>query len=390
MLDWADALRAHGHDAWICAPPDFREDVEGRGVPFRAVGGEVRVFLAAHAAAVARGGLAAFRTACAWFGSALEWQFDVLPEAARGADILVGAGVQIAGPSVAEHLGIPYRFVTYCPVLLPSAQHAPPILPRSSLGAGPNRALWWMFRAFTGHLLRRPLDARRAAMGLPPVRNGFLHLLSDRPLVAADPELAPVPPDCPVAFDQIGCLHAPDPSPLPPKVEAFLSQGPPPVYLGFGSMTDPDPAATTRLMIRAATALGVRALIGRGWAGLGGGPLPDDILAIGPVSHAALFPRCAAVVHHGGAGTTTVAARAGVPQVVVPHLADQFYWADRVFANGLGPVGIPRHRLTAERLTTALAGLRDNELVAERAAEFGERVRARRPLDGDPVRLLAG
>ena len=134
MLDWADALQASGHDALICSPPDFREEVEGRGLPFRAVGGEVRVFLAAHAAAVARGGLPAFRAACAWFSSALELQFDGLPEAARGADLLIGAGVQIAGPSVAEHLGIPYRFVTYCPVLLPSAQHAPPVLPVASLG----------------------------------------------------------------------------------------------------------------------------------------------------------------------------------------------------------------------------------------------------------------
>jgi UDP:flavonoid glycosyltransferase YjiC (YdhE family) len=186
----------------------------------------------------------------------------------------------------------------------------------------------------------------------------------------------------------VGCLHPFAEEPLPPKLEAFLEAGPPPVYLGFGSMTDPDPARTTRCLLQALERAGLRAVVSEGWAGLGGGALPEGVLAIGPVSHAALFRRVAAVVHHGGAGTTTTAARAGAPQILVPHVLDQFWWARRVAELGLGPPGIPRRRMNAERLCEALRSLADNDLLAERAAAFGERLRSALREREDPAALL--
>ena len=182
-------------------------------------------------------------------------------------------------------------------------------------------------------------------------------------------------------MEQIPCLHPLGGPALPPKLEAFLDQGEAPVYLGFGSMTDPDPATTTQRVLDALSGLGRRAIIDEGWAGLGAGPLPEGVLAIGPVCHARLFPRLAAAVHHGGAGTTTTAARAGVPQIIVPHVMDQFYWAKRVSALGLGPPALPRTRLTAKRLAQVLAATLDNELLAERARALGERLRARKRVD---------
>ena len=156
------------------------------------------------------------------------------------------------------------------------------------------------------------------------------------------------------------------------------------MYVGFGSMTDPDPGATTRALLEALSQIGCRALISRGWAGLADGPLPEGVLAIGPVSHATLFPRLAAVVHHGGAGTTTTAARAGVPQIVVPHIFDQFYWARRVAELGLGPPAPRRSRLTAQPLAESLAATLDNEVLLERARELGERLRSRVAADDAP------
>jgi vancomycin aglycone glucosyltransferase len=208
------------------------------------------------------------------------------------------------------------------------------------------------------------------------------------PIVAADRPLAPVPADCPFPFRQIRCLHPDECEPLPPKLEAFLEHGDPPVYLGFGSMTDPDPAATTRHLLDALSSLGCRAILDRGWAGLGEGPLPDGVMAIEPVSHAALFPRCAAVVHHGGAGTTHTAARAGVPQLLVPHVLDQFYFAKRVHTLGVGPEAIPRTRLGVERLLETLRAMLDNELLAERARELASELRALGPIEIDPAVVL--
>jgi vancomycin aglycone glucosyltransferase len=220
------------------------------------------------------------------------------------------------------------------------------------------------------------------------VRDVVRHVLSPRPIVAVDRGLARVPADCGIATDQIRCLHPLGGEPLPPKVEAFLEQGPPPVYLGFGSMTDPDPAATTRRLLDAIDSLGCRAILSRGWAGLGEGPLPGHVLAVGPLSHASLFPRTAVVVHHGGAGTTHSAARAGVPQLVVPHVLDQFYFARRVEDLGVGAATRAAGKLDVERLRHALAALLGNDFVIERARALRDELADLGPVEPDCARLL--
>jgi vancomycin aglycone glucosyltransferase len=208
------------------------------------------------------------------------------------------------------------------------------------------------------------------------VRGALDHLLGDRVLLAAEPELAPPPRAARIRVEAIGCLHPFDAdAELPGKLETFLAAGEPPVYVGFGSMTDPAPAATTRLVLEAVERAGVRAVLSQGWAGLGEGALPESVAVVGTVPHPALFRRCAAIVHHGGAGTTTTAARAGVPQIVAPHLLDQFYWGARVTDLGIGVSLRARRGLAAATLADAITALRDNDLVAERAAELGARLR---------------
>src|SRR5262249_52477086 len=144
-----------------------------------------------------------------------------------------------------------------------------------------------------------------------------------------------------------------DPLPLDAEVSAFIDAGPPPVYIGFGSMVSSDAARLTRSLLEAAN--GHRLLLSSGWAGIGDGHLPPSVKVVrGPMPHAKLFPRVAAVVHHGGAGTTAAAMRAGAPQIIVPHMGDQFYNAHRLAVMGLAPPGIPVNRLTATRLQNAL------------------------------------
>jgi vancomycin aglycone glucosyltransferase len=145
---------------------------------------------------------------------------------------------------------------------------------------------------------------------------------------------------------------------LPPVIEAFLAAGPPPVFLGFGSMPMPALKATAAMAIAAARANGVRLLLSAGWAGLELEDAGDDWLAIGEVNQQALFPRLAAVVHHGGAGTTHTAARAGAPQVVVPQVADQPYYGSRVTALGVGTAhegGVPTEASLSAALKVVLA-----------------------------------
>jgi vancomycin aglycone glucosyltransferase len=149
---------------------------------------------------------------------------------------------------------------------------------------------------------------------------------------------------------QTGAWILEDSTPLAPEIEEFLANGEPPIYLGFGSM--PAPKSVSRTLVDAVRAVGRRTILSRGWAELGLIDEAPDCIAVGDVSHQSLFPRMAAVVHHGGAGTLASAARAGVPQVVVPMFGDQFYWANRVRALGMGSSVVGP--LTSESLATAL------------------------------------
>jgi vancomycin aglycone glucosyltransferase len=280
--------------------------------------------------------------------------------------------------------------VTYCPSLLPSPHQTPFAVPRGELPRWANRLGWRAVDGIVKLAIQRPLDRARASVGLGPARDLLRLLIGEAPALAADPILAEIPPDLAGSVVRIGCLHPFEPEALPEKLEAFLAAGEAPVYVGFGSMTDPDPKAATRIVLEAVERAGVRAVLSRGWAGLGGTALPERVIEIGAVSHASLFARVRAVVHHGGAGTTTTAARAGAPQILVPHVLDQFHWAERVRRLGLGPPAIPRRRLDAHRLAEALLALRDNEIVCERAAEVGARLRAELAARPDPAeRVLA-
>jgi UDP:flavonoid glycosyltransferase YjiC (YdhE family) len=161
----------------------------------------------------------------------------------------------------------------------------------------------------------------------------------------------------------------------PGELTAFLEAGAPPVAIGFGSMTSSDPAAMTRLVVDAARASGRRAILLTGWAQMETRALGRDVVALPAAPHDWLYPRVAAAVHHGGAGTTAAALAAGAPSVIVPHMADQPYWGRRVAALGVGPRPIPRHRLTVPRLAAAIREATDDPAIRRRAAELGARIR---------------
>jgi UDP:flavonoid glycosyltransferase YjiC (YdhE family) len=163
----------------------------------------------------------------------------------------------------------------------------------------------------------------------------------------------------------------------PPALAAFLDDGPPPVYVGgFGSMTNSDPTELARTVARALTLTGRRAVVLTGWGGVKPSELPREIFAIDWVPFDWLLPRMAAVVHHGGAGTTAASLRAGVPTVVVPFFLDQFFWGRRVFELGAGPRPIPRKHLDAETLAAAIGTATNDSVMRDRAAMLGAQIRA--------------
>lgn len=161
----------------------------------------------------------------------------------------------------------------------------------------------------------------------------------------------------------------------PPALLDFLAAGEAPIYVGFGSVVAEDPAALTRTIFGALHKAGARGVVSRGWAHLGGEAPPPNVYLIDDTPHDWLFPRCRAVCHHGGAGTTAAGLRAGLPTVVVPFFGDQFFWGRIVADAGAGPEPIPIRRLDIEHLTAAFDACRRPQ-IRERATELGALLRA--------------
>jgi vancomycin aglycone glucosyltransferase len=345
-------LKALGQEVRLCVPPDFRDWIEGLGMPVTPIGPELRSTGKARPSAAP---LSPEQRRQMIEGTVAN-QFDTIAAAAQGCDVIVGAtALQIAAPSVAERMGIPYVFAAYCPAVLPSPHHAPPVL--GMLGDKPapaiadNRELWVQDARRWNDTWGPLLNSHRGALGLAPVDDVRGYVLTDRPWLAVDPTLGPWPDPADPAVLQTGAWILPDVRPLAPELEAFLDAGEPPVYFGFGSTRAPEDLS--QVMIRSARALGRRAIVSRGWADLSIVDDAPDCLFIDEVNQQALFQRVAAVVHHGGAGTTTAAARAGAPQVVIPQMYDQHYWSQRVHHLGIGAAHAPGTP-TAESLTSAL------------------------------------
>lgn len=235
------------------------------------------------------------------------------------------------------------------------------------------------------------LNSQRTKLNLAPVSDVRSHIFTDRPWLAADPILAPWPDPTDPAVFQTGAWIVPDDRPLSPELEAFLEAGEPPVYFGFGSMRAP--ADLSQVMIQTARALGRRAIISRGWADLSLVDNEPNCLAIGEVNQQALFKRVAAVFHHGGAGTTTAAALAGVPQIVIPQMYDQHYWAQRIHDLGIGTAHAPGTPTPAS-LTSALEhalqpGVAARaQSIAAAVSSDGAQVAAQRLITIDPRNSL--
>jgi sterol 3beta-glucosyltransferase len=162
----------------------------------------------------------------------------------------------------------------------------------------------------------------------------------------------------------------------PPKeLTAFLDTGPPPISIGFGSMVANDKGTIAEICIQALTRAKRRGILLTGWGGLHHDNLPESILAIESVPYEWLFPRVAAVVHHGGAGTTAAGLRAGVPTIIVPFHTDQPFWGKRVYDLGVGPKPIPRRQLTVKRLANAITAAVTDPDIRQRATELGRKIR---------------
>lgn len=359
MVALAVALQALGVEAIVSAPPDqeFTDLLARAGVPLAPAFMPIRQWVGERAKPAST---ADFHRLASDMMAA---QFAAISEAAKGCDAIVATGLfpsASAARSVAELRGLSYRHVTFCPLFLPSHHHRPFPYPGHPLppDVADHRALWDFNARTMNDLFGGALAAHRASVGLPPVDNARDHVFTNQPFLASDPVLWPWRQTELCDAVQTGAWILPDERPLPVELAAFLDAGEPPIYVGFGSMFMQSARDAACVAIEAIRAQGRRAVVLRGWADLALGDDRGDCFITGDVNQQALFPRMAAVLHHGGAGTTTAAARAGVPQLVVPQIVDQPDWAARVAELGIGAAHdgpTPTFESLSAALATALA-----------------------------------
>jgi sterol 3beta-glucosyltransferase len=308
----------------------------------------------------------------------LEESLDVL----EGADAVVYSLFALAAYHVAEKLGIPS-----IPGLLQPMNRTTrfPLQPppygfmKTRFG---NRLTFIAAQQLFGQAFKGVISGWRKQLGLKPLSfAGFFSFL-DREhlpvLYGYSPVLVPKPADWGPHLHVTGYWfldRSTDWQP-PQALLDFLESGDPPVYVGFGSMASRDPQGTAEVVIKALKKAGKRGVLMSGWGALRATELPDDVYYLGAIPHDWLFPRLAAVVHHGGAGTTGAGLRSGVPSFAVPFFGDQFFWGDRLARLGVGPRPIPHGKLTVDNLSVAIRKATTDEAIKRRASVAGERVRA--------------
>ena len=381
-------LQRAGHTVRIAAPDDMVALVSGRGLDFFPLGinmHRLQETIAGQRLLEAGGGATAgFRQMALLFKPLMETLMESIWQASQDAEAIVCSTLGIGAYHVAEKLGVPFVWALIVPAFARTRAFPSPMAPDISLGNGYNWLTHVFFeqfmQLFAGRLINR---WRKGRLNLPPVS---LHkwpydTLQGRPvpkLYSYSPTVIPKPADWGRHTHVTGYwfLDRPPEWQPPTGLVDFLTAGPPPLYVGFGSLMPANPERITDLVLDALRQSGQRGVLATGWGAMKESSLPDDVFILRAVPHDWLFPRVTAVIHHGGAGTTAAGLRAGVPSILVPFGADQPFWGRQVYHLGVGPKPIPYKKLTVSRLTEAICTAVSNQAMRRRAAEQGERIRS--------------
>jgi sterol 3beta-glucosyltransferase len=364
FLALAVELRRHGHQPLLALPPAATADASRLGLDFVPVGPDLRSAQETinHSMVATPSVTDSTAELLGLFGplaEALPRMFEDLRAACRGADVLISGRMQPAARMVHDLTQVPFVSV--------HVEHSG----GTAGGSGGSPAFQEAVRATVNPL--------RTRLGLPPFSNPLVEGNSPQLVLFANSRhVRQAPADWPAHYHLTGYFFLEDEAWVPPEdLTAFLEAGAPPVFFTLGSTPTQQPEALVALLLESCARAGRRALIQQGAAHLGSPRLPPTAwLLRGTIPYGWLFPRVACVVHHGGAGTTAYAFRAGVPQVTLPHMYDQFVWADIAHQLGCAAPALSHHQLTAEHLHQAMTFVLGTPHIQLTAANLGEKIRA--------------
>jgi UDP:flavonoid glycosyltransferase YjiC (YdhE family) len=323
------------------------------------------------------------------FAPGVDAMFQAARQLCAENDLIIGHFIVYPAQTAAAIAGKPYVTVTLNHGGIPTRERPPPMLP--NLGGWINQLAWRLTEKVVNRAVLPPIQRLRRDQGLPAVRS--FREVWESPvcnLIAVSPEFSPPRHDWGANQHVCGFFSLPDearPWEMDGDLARFLEAGPQPVYATFGSMLaavrEPGYATeTTKMLVDAVRVAGCRAIIQSAWDVISGIPESPEIYRIRTAPHAAIFPLCAAVVHHGGAGTTQTATLCGRPSVVVAHITDQFFWGSELKRLGVAPRPIDRRSATSTKIGLAIRHVLNDPGMQRRAKRLGEKMAQEKGVSG--------
>lgn len=367
-------LIGRGHEVQIAGPVQFDVMVREHGIAFAALPGEFLALMDTPEGKAAITGGRGFSAGFKLLKHVRPLMRRLLDDEwaavkAFGPDMIVHHPKAIAAPHIAEALACPHVLASPLPGFTPTSAFPSPMLPFASLGPL-NRASHTLAIKGADFLFGKQIrDWRETSLGLAGRRSRAGASLGT--LYAYSPHVVPVPPDWGRDVLVSGYWFLDNEAWRPSDaLTAFLDAGEPPIYVGFGSMPGLDPRRLTAIVVEALAKTGKRGLLATGGGALEAQRVPGNVHVIAGAPHDRLFPRVAATVHHGGAGTTAASLRAGKPSAICPFFGDQPFWGRRIAELGVGPHALSRKTLSANSLAAAIAAM-DDQQMRHRASTLG-------------------
>ncbi len=379
-------LKEVGHTVRILSSGDFHDLVTDYGLDFFTTGGSSQAVAQSLQVLLEQGKMLKILSQ---MSHASQQQAIQAAEkglvACQGSDLILGglSGL-FSGQALSEKLGIPLLLAYLVPFTptsaFPSALTPIPQTPLTQWMNKPSHLLaqqtmWQSFRSADSKARAEVLHIPSASLWGP---FSSLRRQKQPVLYGYSSYVLPHPRDWDDTQHVTGYWFLEPPVGWEPPADLlhFLQSGPPPIYIGFGSMSSSKPEEAADMVLQALTRTGQRGVLYEGWGGLKKEQLPESVFMTGSIPHTWLFPRMAAVVHHGGVGTTAAGLAAGIPSIITPFFADQPFWGRRVYELGVGPKPIARRRLTVDNLTEAIRRAVSDVEMRKKAAALGERIRA--------------
>lgn len=379
-------LKQAGYQVKLATHDTFQEMAQQYGLEFAAIAGDVQAMMASEAGQNMLKNQSAILLIKQYAQMVQPLVAQAIADswtACQGNDAIIFTATAVWGYDIAEALGIPGFFASLMPQSSNPDFPYPSLPPSLRLGSILNGLSYPLLMEGFGLVFRQALNEfRRSQLHLAPIPFGRIYRRLDRlptpALYGYSSSIVPKPKNWSDHIQVTGYWfldQATDWQPSQALLD-FLAAGSPPVYVGFGSMSGEDAAQFTEIILEALKQTGQRGILLTGWGGIAQTELPDDVFLLSSVPHDWLFPRMATIVHHGGAGTTAAALRAGVPSVVVPFFGDQPFWGDRVMKLGTSPSPIPKAQLTVDCFAAAITTAVTDSVMQKQAKAIGVKIRA--------------